>query len=91
MTAIKTLEDVSGQQVVSYRAPAFSITHENPPTVGAGPVPARTAIRRYVNAKTQTIRHLAIRTNTVYTVTLISLISQIMRFKEIMEEKRGVR
>jgi polysaccharide deacetylase family protein (PEP-CTERM system associated) len=30
MTAIKALEDVAGQQVVSYRAPAFSITHENP-------------------------------------------------------------
>lgn len=27
--AIKALEDVSGQKVVSYRAPAFSITHEN--------------------------------------------------------------
>lgn len=27
--AIKILEDVSGQKVVSYRAPAFSITHEN--------------------------------------------------------------
>lgn len=27
--AIKTLEDVSGQKVVSYRAPAFSVTPEN--------------------------------------------------------------
>ena len=27
--AIKALEDVSGQKVVSYRAPAFSITQEN--------------------------------------------------------------
>ena len=27
--AIKTLEDVSGQKVVSYRAPAFSITQQN--------------------------------------------------------------
>lgn len=29
MDAIKALEDVSGQKVVSYRAPAFSITAEN--------------------------------------------------------------
>ena len=30
MTAIRALEDVAGQQVVSYRAPAFSITRDNP-------------------------------------------------------------
>lgn len=29
LEAIKALEDVSGQKVVSYRAPAFSITHVN--------------------------------------------------------------
>lgn len=29
LESIKALEDVSGQKVVSYRAPAFSITHKN--------------------------------------------------------------
>ena len=29
LASIKALEDVSGQKVVSYRAPAFSVTHKN--------------------------------------------------------------
>lgn len=33
--ALKTLEDVSGQKVVSYRAPAFSITEQNKWAIGA--------------------------------------------------------